>query len=140
MFFHFFCTQHSCALSWLSTNDLRYLFFFPYQVCKPANKLRFPVLLSGSRILHIFAKWQIWLFLVHWIKPILFTENLQGLFFSLQCFFFLSLYANDLFQLSFQFDFSLQQFSDQNTISRLLSDQNSWHNIMNCQAHILEEI
>ena len=23
----FFCTQHSCALSWLSTNDLRYLFF-----------------------------------------------------------------------------------------------------------------
>ena len=45
----------------------------PYQVCKPANKLRFPVLPSGSRILHILAKWQIWLFLVHWIKPILFT-------------------------------------------------------------------
>lgn len=109
MFFHFFA--HSTVVPYPdSALTIFDIYFFPYQVCKPANKLCFPVL-SGSRILHIFAKWQIWLFLVHWINPILFTVSPELFFFLAKLFFSRLWYKK--------------------TSYGAIGDQNSCHNIIN---------
>ena len=104
----FFCTQHSCALSWLSTNDLRYLFFsLPGFVSLPIN-FAFPCssLDLASFIFLPNGKYGYFWFIEY--SQFYLQSICRGVFFFTIPFpcFCRFLYVNDLFKLSFYFNFS----------------------------------